>query len=840
MQKLPVDQVMPELLQALAEGNGVVLQAPPGSGKTSRVPLALLDSPLLAEGTVVMLEPRRLAAVNAASWLAKSFGEEVGRRVGYSIRFNTKVSRETLLEVVTEGLLTRRLQSDPALTGVSVVIFDEFHERSLHADTALAFCLDVQRTIRPDLKIVIMSATIDSARIAGLLGGVRVITCGGESHPVEIHYLGEPDRGIVRGACNAVQRAVRETSGDILVFLPGAGEIRRCHDLLREGGSDELLICQLYGDLPFAEQEQAIQPTNRRKVVLATNIAETSLTIEGVGVVIDTGLARRVQYDPGSGLNRMQTVRVSDASATQRTGRAGRQGPGVSYRLWSKGVQATLLPYNPPEIKVVDLAPFALELANWGIIDEKTLSWLDPPALGPLSEARQLLVTLGALDNQGLITYRGRRMADLPLHPRLSRMVLAGEERGSSALACDLAALLGERDIFRRDHAGQRQVSSCDYVDRLEALEEWRSKRNERSPRTLDMHACQVVEQVSKRLRGMIKPQSGMPASMADELGILLAKAFPDRIARQREKGSSRYLLANGTGAELGRHSALHDQPFIVAVEVIGHPGKEGTIHGSTAISLETLRREFIDDILQQRKSVWNKEDGRVSAFLEENLGELVLSSRPVQPVGTEASTALITAIAANYDLADLPWTIAARQFQGRLKFLKAACLEREWPDLSTANLSETLSGWLAPALYGMKSLADLRRLDMLALLKGLCSWEQLRLIEQGAPTHLVVPSGSRVQLEYSDGEPTLSVKLQEMFGLSETPTVAWGRVPVLLHLLSPARRPIQVTSDLLSFWENTYPVVRKELKGRYPKHPWPDDPWSAVPTRWTKKRGSS
>ncbi len=839
MQYLPVDLVIPELLLALSEGEGAVLQAPPGSGKTSRVPLALLDSPLFGSGTILMLEPRRLAAVNAASWLAKSLGEEVGQRVGYAIRFSRKVSRDTVLEIVTEGLLTRRLQSDPALTGVSVVIFDEFHERSLHADTALAFCLDVQRTIRPDLKIVIMSATIESARIARLLGGVRVITCEGQSYPVETKYLGEPKGGIARGACNAVLRALREASGDILVFLPGAGEIRQCHDLLREEGTNGLLICQLYGDLPFGEQERAIMPTNRRKVVLATNIAETSLTIEGVGVVIDSGLTRRIHYDPASGLNRLQTVRVSDASATQRAGRAGRLGPGICYRLWSEGGQATLLPYNPPEIRVADLTPLALELASWGIVDEKALSWLDPPAPGPLSEARLLLDTLGALDHQSRITCRGRRMADLPLHPRLSSLVLAGKDRGTPALACDLAALLGERDIFRRDQSGQRHVSSCDYVDRLEALAEWRSKRKDQFSRILDLHACLQVEQVAQRLRRMIKAQPGMPSSLADEVGILLAKAFPDRIARQREKGSGRYLLANGTGAELGRQSALYDQPFIVAVEVVGNPGKDGTIHGASAVSLHLLRREFSDAVLQKRKSIWNAEDGRVSAFLEERLGDLVLSSHPVQPDDTEASTALIAAISGNKELADLPWTVAARQFQARLQFLKSATLEREWPDLSIANLSGTLSDWLAPALHGMKSLADLRRLDMLALLKGLCSWEQLHLIEEGAPMHLTVPSGSRLQLDYTDGEPTLSVKLQEMFGLAETPMVAWGRVAVLLHLLSPARRPIQVTRDLRSFWEYTYPEVRKELKGRYPKHPWPDDPWGALPTRGTKKRGS-
>lgn len=838
MPQLPVDQVIPDLLRVLASAPGAVLQSPPGSGKTSRVPLALLNAPFLRDTRIVMLEPRRLAAVNAATWLAGSLGEEVGGTVGYAIRFQRKISSRTRLEVLTEGLLVRRLQNDPSLDGIGSVVFDEFHERSIAADTALAFCLEVQKTLRPDLKIVVMSATLDEGGIARLLGGVPVIRGEGRSFPVSLRYLGEPPGQLVPAVVQAISRALSESEGDILVFLPGSGEIRRCHRELRDAPHlRDLLVVPLYGDLPFAEQERAILPADRRKVVLATNIAETSLTIEGVGLVIDSGLTRRLQFDPSSGLNRLVTVRVSAASATQRAGRAGRLGPGACFRLWSEAANAALVPFNPPEIRIAELSTLALELANWGVSDPLALSWLDSPPPGALAEGRALLTALGGLDRQGRITPCGRRMAELPLHPRLARMVLAGAERGQAGLACDLAALLEERDIFRRDRQESLAVSGCDYLDRIEALAGWRMHGPGRSDPHLDPQACAVVQRTAERLRRLIGAPAHGPEPDGDAVGLLLAHAFPDRIARQREPGSDRYLLANGTGGRLGARSALRNRQFIVAVEINAGEGGDGLIHGASSLAPELLRRECAGEISTERRVGWDAEQGRVWVREEERLGELVLSSRPVTPSDAESASLLLGVIRADKELALLPWTPACRQLQARAALLARVAPEREWPDIGNAALSGRLDGLLGNSLEGCRSAGDLQRIDLAGLLKGLFSWEQQRLLDEGAPTHLFVPSGSRLPLDYESGVPVLCVKLQELFGCADTPTVAWGRVPVLLHLLSPARRPVQVTNDLRSFWDSTYPQVKKELKGRYPKHPWPDDPWRAAPTRKTRNQ---
>ncbi len=836
MSTLPVDAIIPQLLQALSSSNGVVLQAPPGSGKTSRVPLALLKAPFLNGKSILMLEPRRLAAVNAAAWLARSFGEPVGETVGYSIRFQRQVSPSTRLEVVTEGLLARRLQSDPGLEGVGIVIFDEFHERSLQADTALAFCLDVQRHLRDDLKIVVMSATLESGPVSRLLGDVPVVSCEGRTFPVEIRYLGEPDRDIARAAAAGVHRAIRETAGDILVFLPGTAEIRRCQEQLQQALVDgDPLVVPLYGDLPFNEQERAIVPAARRKVVLATAIAETSLTIEGVTAVVDAGLSRRLQYDPKTGLNRLVTVRVTAASATQRAGRAGRLGPGVCFRLWDKGADSSLLPFNPPEIMIADLAPLALDLANWGTTDATTLSWLDPPPAGAMGEARELLYELGALDAKQRITPLGRRMAGLPLHPRLARLVLDGEKAGSAAVVCDLAALIEERDIFRRDLRSDRPVSDCDFFDRLEALHEWRV--HGRGGPLLDLSACRAVDRAANRLRRLLRVAE--PTELPDQCTVsrMLARAWPDRIARQREPGSDRYLLAQGTGARLGQGSALRNQPLIVAVEMSGSQGAEATIHAASAFSLDALRQEFAAEIVRERSHGWDADLGSVWAREEERFCHLSLISRTVSPTEEELSATLLEEIGREGGLALLPWSNATSQLQARVILLRRHFPEQQWPDLGNDWLSSHLEEWLLPWLGRARTLADLHRLDLFAILRGLLTWELQRALDEEAPTHITVPSGSRIAIDYCHDAPILSVKLQELFGLAETPTVARGRVPLLLHLLSPARRPIQVTGDLRSFWNVTYPEVKKELKGRYPKHPWPDDPWLAVPTRGTKRR---
>lgn len=859
MLKTPIEEILPELLAVLEHGNVAVLQAPPGAGKTTRVPLALLNAPFLKAGKIIMLEPRRLAAVNAARYMASCLGEEVGRRVGYSIRFERKVSQATRIEVVTEGILARRLQNDPLLEGVAAVIFDEFHERSLTCDLSLALCRDVQQGLREDLRILVMSATLDAAPVAKLLGGAPLISSPGRRFPVQLDYLKvEPTMRLPELACSAVLKALSQTSGDILVFLPGAGEIRRCEKLLKEKVGAEIMIAVLYGDLPFAAQEQAILTADKRKVVLATNIAETSLTIEGVRVVIDTGFSRQLRYDPSTGLNRLEIMRISAASAEQRAGRAGRVAPGVCFRLWTEHTQATLLPFTSPEIRVSDLTPLALDLALWGVGDPASLSFLDAPPAAHLAEGRALLVRLGALDARGLITELGKKMAALPMHPRLSAMLIAAKSIGAGELACTLAAILSERDILPR---GTGSLSESDLLDRVDALQERR-----------DPQGCRTVERLAGYFRralgiseqggsnaGFIGDRRGAAASAATSslstadlaskggelsvdaalVGELLMKAYPDRVARERSPGSGRYLMANGSGARLSNRSNLRAQPFVVAVEVEGGSA-EGEIHLASAVTLEAVRAACAAAITRGKRVFWDEREGRVVAREEERLGAILLSERSATPTKEEVSAALLQGILSGPGIGGLNWSAEAQEFRNRVNFLVRVLPEEELPDLSDQALARDLEQWLLPYLTGVRTLAQLGRIDLLAPLKAMLSWREQKLVDDGAPTHLAVPSGSRVRLSYpADGTPYLSVKLQEMFGLAETPRVGFGRVPVLIHLLSPARRPIQVTADLRSFWNGAYREVCKELKGRYPRHPWPDDPWEAQATRHVKKRQS-
>ncbi len=838
---LPIDEVLPEFLGALGGAPCVVLQAPPGAGKTTGVPLALLDAPFLKDKKILMLEPRRLAAVNAARWMAASLGEDAGGTVGYAIRFERRVSSATRLEVVTEGILTRRLQGDPLLGDVGVVIFDEFHERSLASDLALALCRDVQKGLRDDLKIVVMSATLECGPIAGLLGNAPVISAQGRSFPVEIRYLSREAEGdIAAVVCRAIVSSLAQTEGDILVFLPGAGEIRRCQKLLEEKHvmPDNVLVRPLYGDLPFAAQEEAIMPADRRRVVLATNIAETSLTIEGVRVVIDGGFSRQLRFDPATGLNRLVTARISAASAAQRAGRAGRLGPGACYRLWTEHTQATLLPYTPPEMRNAELSPLALELAAWGIKDPGVLDWLDPPPSAALSEGRALLLRLGALDAQGLITPHGRAMVALPLHPRLAHMLLVGKSRGCGATASDLAALLSERDIYRASvTGGAGHAGPSDLSDRLESLAEWRGKESGSDPR-VDPYLCRAVDRASREFRRLLAIYEGKGTPSAEEVGLLLSHAYPDRIARQREPGSDRYLLANGRGGRLSARSVVHGCPFIVAVVMEGGERGEGVIRQASGITVETLRSEFGAGFTMRRLVEWDGREGRVIAREEERFGEIIIAGRQVVPQGEEVRAVLIEGIQKGPGLAALGWSTIAAQFRARVEFLGRFFPLEGWPDFSDDALLAALPVWLGPHLGSARSLGELRATDPLSGLKALLTREQAQRLEEGAPTHLTVPSGSRIAVQYpADGPPVLAVKLQELFGLADTPKVAWGRVSVLLHLLSPAGRPIQVTVDLRSFWNAIYPQVKKELKGRYPRHPWPDDPWSAAPTRHTKRR---
>jgi len=837
---LPIDEILPQLAASLQTHNSVVLQAPPGAGKTTRVPLALLDAPWLGGKGVVMLEPRRLAATNAARWMASTLGEEVGGAVGYTIRFDRKVSRRTRVEVVTEGVLTRRLQADPLLEGVGAVIFDEFHERSIHADLALALCRDVQQGLREELRIIVMSATLDAAPVASLLGGAPVVTSEGRSFPVDVRYLPEDPRDDLPATVSrAVRAALATTEGDILAFLPGAGEIRRCRQMLEEGGSLPAapLIAPLYGDLPFAEQERAIVPGQRRKVVLATNIAETSLTIEGVRVVIDSGFCRRLRFDLASGLDRLVTERISSVSATQRAGRAGRLGPGTCFRLWSEHTQRTLIPADPPEILTSDLAPVALDLAAWGVTDSSSLSWLTPLPHASFEEARRLLGELEALDRHGLITDTGRRMAELPVHPRLAHMLIKGAGRELGPLACDVAAILSERDIVKTSGVFAAERSGSDMLVRVEALEGWRSGGRSAG---VDAAACRTVDRSAQHLRRLLNLGKGEVITVADTdaVGLLLAWAYPDRIALRRGDEGRRYLLAGGRGALLADRSSVHDEQLLVAHVVERGERGDDLIRQASVLAPELFRREFADGIVRQRTISWNDREERVTSQEEERFGALVLASRPATATAEEVRSALMEGIARGPGLSGLRWSTAARRFRGRVRLMARLFPDEGWPDLSDETLLATLGDWLGPHLDGVRRLADVAVVDLLPPLQALLPWNLLRRLDEGAPTHLVVPSGSRIPLDYGDdGTPTLAVKLQEMFGLADTPTVAWGRVPVVVHLLSPAGRPLQVTADLRGFWNGAYQEVKKEMRGRYPRHPWPDDPWSAVPTRRTKGR---
>lgn len=835
---LPIEEALPRLRAVLAGHACAVLQAPPGAGKTTMVPLALLDEPWLKGKSIVMLEPRRLAARAAAGRMSQLRNENVGEMVGYRIRFESKISKATRIEVLTEGILTRRLQNDSALEGVGLVIFDEFHERHLHADLALALCLDSQRGLRDDLKILVMSATLDGAAVSRLLNNAPIVTSEGRSYPVDVQYLArDPEGRLPDVVAQAIQRALGEHEGDVLAFLPGAWEIRRTQSNIEAAlKNSDVDIYPLYGDLPWEQQERAIRPggtPGRRKVVLATPIAETSLTIDGVRVVVDSGYARVPQFDPKSGLSRLVTQRISRASAEQRAGRAGRTAPGVCYRLWGETTQRGLISQAIPEIRSADLVPLALELAAWGVQDATSLAWLDPPPAASLAQARDLLVELDALDEQGRITTAGRAMAQLPLHPRLAHMLRAAEKIQRGALACDIAALISERDILM----GEAR-RSCDLTERLDVLHVYRQQgRKGAEARGADANGCTRVDQASRQWRRLIGARDEAAAFDPDDAGQLLALAYPDRIAQQRTPNGPAYLLANGRGARLPEWEIRLRQPLLVAATLDAGEG-EGLIYLAATLRAEMLSTIMPGHVKSEEEVRWDAEQQIVVARRVERLGALVLDSAPLKKSDPEKLRAAMLEGVRRMGLEVLPWNDEARQWQARVLSLRQWFPDENWPDVSDSALAATLDDWLAPYLDGSTRRDHLARLDMPAMLKGHLDWKQGQQLDQDAPTHITVPSGSHLKLEYNPGESTvLAVKLQEMFGLADTPRIARGRVPVTLHLLSPARRPIQVTQDLKGFWERTYAEVKKELKGRYPKHPWPDDPWNAVPTARAKRR---
>ena len=841
--KLPIHEILPELRAQMASREAVVLSAPPGSGKTTVAPLALLGEPWLAGRAILMLEPRRLAARLAAAFMARQLDEDVGQTVGYRVRFEAKVSPATRVEVVTVGVFTRRLQDDPELAGVGLVIFDEFHERSLQGDLALALCLDVMDGLREDLKLLVMSATLDTDAVSKLLDNAPVIKGAGQSYPVGVEYCRTGQlfrlhpREIAKQVAATIHKALTEQPGDILAFLPGAAEIRHTKALLSSAlPPGEIAIHPLYGDLSLAAQTAAVQPDSkgRRRIILATPIAETSLTIEGIHTVVDSGWKRSPQFDPNSGLSRLTTQRISNASATQRAGRAGRIGPGHCYRLWSTGEEHGLKPFDQPEILTADLSQLVLDLARWGVHDPADLRWPDLPPAGHYAQAQSVLRALGAVDHQGHITPLGRKMAELPAHPRLGHMLMVAAEHGATGLACDLAALLSERDIIKgRDR-------SADIEDRLHALAVFRTD-GPAAARFLDADtdACRRVIQSSRQFRDHLsKPARNKVAdTVVATAGELLALAFPDRIAQRRAEGRGHYKLTSGRGAVLPAHDRLAAHEYL-AVPELDAGRTEGRIFLAAPLAREALLALFSARLQREEKVYWEEQSATVKAERLLRLDELILeTSHLVKPAPEAVQAALLFGIR-SLGLAALPWSDKAMDLQARLESMRLWQPEAGWPDASNERLLEGLDQWLGPYLTGTRSAEHLKKLDLSAILAAMLDWQQQSGLDREAPTHLTVPSGSHVRLRYSPGEPpVLAVRLQEMFGLADTPRVCHNTVPVLLHLLSPAQRPMQITQDLRGFWEGAYHEVKKELRGRYPKHHWPDDPWQAQPTSRIKYR---
>ncbi|MEK6748556.1 MAG: ATP-dependent helicase HrpB [Pseudomonadota bacterium] len=839
---LPIAAILPEIVDALNVQTNLVIQAPPGAGKTTAVPLALLDAAWAKSQRIIMLEPRRLAARAAAARMADLLGEQAGETVGYRVRLDKKIGARTRIEVVTEGILTRMLQEDPALDGVAVVIFDEFHERHLHSDLGLALCLDVQANLRENLRLIVMSATLDAQPVAALLHDAPIITSVGKSYAVDIRYCdpGAPNM-LDSATANTIRTALREAAGDILVFLPGVREIQRVESLVRNFPETAALhIACLYGDLNKQQQDQAIVPSRdgKRKVVLATNIAESSLTIEGVTVVIDSGLMRKLEFDPNSAMSRLATTRISQASATQRAGRAGRLGPGVCYRLWSQEAQQRLLPFNIPEIQDQDLAPLVLELAQWGVQDANRLRWINVPPAANLAQARDLLVQLQALNDHGQITAHGRDMHRLGYHPRLAHMMLRGKELGVGYLACEVAALLNERDIIR----GKTVQKDSDIGTRLSL---WRSIIGARggvatSDQNVDKALCfQLKEQAElwARQLGVVRRQDDL-----SHVGKLAALAYPDRVAQRRGGSDARYLLANGRGAGFAVAESLSSEKLIVIAQLDAGQ-REARIFLAASLDEDTVFSVFGDLITRHDLVEWNDRTQSVQARRVWRYGAITLREQQLLDIPQELRTHALFQGIINKGIGSLPWTDRLREWQARVLLLQRInyALPEEpaaWPEVSDGALVLQIQQWLGPYLNDKKQLSDINEQCLTQALASLLTWRQQQALDVLTPTHLTVASGSHVRLDYrTQDKPVLAVRLQELFGERTTPSVANGRVPVILHLLSPGMRIAQITEDLAGFWANSYADVKKDLKARYPKHLWPDDPLNALPTARARPR---
>jgi ATP-dependent helicase HrpB len=819
---LPIDEALPRLTGALRTNNVAVLVAPPGAGKTTRVPLVLLDEPWAQENNkgkkILVLEPRRLAARAAASRMASTLGEQVGDTVGLRVRFGSKISQRSRIEVITEGVFTRLILDDPSLESVAAVLFDEFHERSLDADLGLALARDVQQALREDLKILVMSATLDGSRVAELLGDAPVVESQGRAYPVETRYLGRDARApIERQMADAVARALRAEAGSVLVFLPGAAEIRRTETQLKERVDDTGVdIVTLFGALDAREQDRAISPApaGRRKVVLATSIAETSLTIEGVRVVIDSGLARVPRYEPDVGLTRLETVRVSRAAADQRRGRAGRTGPGVCYRLWDEPQTGSLEPYTRPEILSADLSSFVLDLAQWGAADPGKLAFLDAPPVPALNEAMALLIELGAIDGEGRITAEGRQLRALPLPPRLARMVVDASREGADEQAAAIAAILTERGLGGDD---------ADLRHRLDQFRRDRSRRAE--------EARAMVKRWVDSLD--IRGRDG-----DDSPGSLLALAYPDRIAKNRGGGGGAFLLASGRGGAVDKASALAREPFLTVAELTGAAAASRIVLAAP-ITLAEIETRFAGKIEDRDTVTFDPGSASLRARRTRRLGALVLAEQ-IKQVTPNSDTAKILAQGiVGLGIERLNWSKQAAQLRTRVQFLRKA-EGGEWPDLSNEGLAASVDQWLEPQLTDKTGRGDLSAEQLSDAVMALVPWNLRKRLDAEAPTHFTAPTGTSVPIDYeAEQGPTISIRVQEMFGLAKHPSIAGGRVPLVIELLSPGHKPVQITRDLPGFWRGSYGDVRTELRGRYPRHPWPDDPMSAPPTRRAKPRGT-
>ena len=843
---LPVSDVLPALKDALSDASEAVLQAPPGAGKTTLVPLALLNEPWLEGRKIVMLEPRRMAARACATRMARMLGEKLGETVGYSIRLESKTSEKTRIEVITEGILTRRLQADPGLEDVGLVIFDEFHERSLDSDLCLALCLQGRELFRESspLRLLVMSATLDGDNVSQLLGGAPLITSAGRQHPVQSHFgtahkIREP---LAPAIVQLVLKALNEQPGSVLVFLPGQREInavgRDLEKTLKAGAHADVLLAPLYGSLTMDKQQRAIDPApaGYRKVVLATNVAETSLTIEGINSVVDSGLQREALFDPGTGMTRLATRRISRASAEQRQGRAGRLGPGQCYRLWSEEQHSRLVAHGDAEIQQADLAPLALQLLAWGVSDPVELDWLDSPPLAAWEQSLNVLEKCGALfyseAAKPQLTPHGVRLAQMPLHPRLAHMLLVGCDIHATETACLLAAALSERNPL--------SAVGVDIAHTVAVL-----MGEQRCPSEAQGWFRRIWQQARRFARiasDVHKPRRlSIAVDPADVMGVLVASAYPDRIARRRDTSDCEYQLSNGRSASLQGDDHLAKQRWLAVADTGGHSGQSSDrIYSATALNPACFD-DILSPLLHQQELVdWDNRLERFIAQCRTLCGQIEVSVEPLDIVTEEARSRALLGVVQRKGLQVLPWSKPLQQWRDRVRLMNEVCAaagDKTWPDLSDQGLLDSLEHWLLPYLGQVARLEDFQKLDLKAILHALLPWPLPLELERLAPERMVVPSGSSIAIDYAQRPPVLAVKLQEMFGCEETPTIVGGKVALQVHLLSPAKRPLQVTQDLAGFWRSSYQAVKKEMKGRYPKHPWPDDPLGANATRHTKKR---